>query len=278
MSDERRNALVEAGRVAMARYLDAQANPVALSKGPHSKPAGQARTMADRIATSLLFGERDRRPSDLLEAEAFPARTAPVESSNGEGLRTPSDFNPPTLTKLPMTVAMPLGPAARPGLPQEISQEVPEEIRNAWTQYMANGFKQNETMFKRTLEAFMKPYRLTIWLYGILFAVGIGLFLTAVVIGLRNGSPVVSIAFAGLSVGAFLAFFLRQPLHALEENLEFITWLGVAFNTYWTRLMYMTDSKTVQADLKAAESDFRESVERLITQHAELRGKRPGAN
>jgi hypothetical protein len=40
--------------------------------------------------------------------------------------------------------------------------------------------------------------------------------------------------------------------------------------------MYMADSKTVQAELKAAEDDFRASVEKLIAQHAELRGKRPG--
>jgi hypothetical protein len=39
--------------------------------------------------------------------------------------------------------------------------------------------------------------------------------------------------------------------------------------------MYMTDSKTIMADLKVAEEDFRTSVEELITRHAELRGKRP---
>lgn len=155
---------------------------------------------------------------------------------------------------------------------------VPKELKEAWVKYMVNGFRQNEEMFKSTLKAFMKPYRLTVWLYGTLFAIGIGLFLVATIIGLRDSSSVVAIAFAGLSVGAFLAFFVRQPLHALEENLEFITWLGVAFNTYWTRLMYMEDPKTVQAELKAADDDFRTSVERLITQHAELRGKRPGGS
>ncbi len=170
-------------------------------------------------------------------------------------------------SKLPMpTVPGPTG-----------GQAVPPELLKAWSVYMVNGFRQNEQMFKRTLDAFMRPYHLTVWLYGTLFAVGIGLFLAAAVIGLRNGSPAVAIAFAGLSVGAFLAFFVRQPLHSLEENLEFITWLGVAFNTYWTRLMYVTDPKTVQAELKAADDAFRQSVERLIEQHAELRGKRPGA-
>jgi hypothetical protein len=154
---------------------------------------------------------------------------------------------------------------------------VPPELKEAWTRYMINGFRQNEQMFQRTLDAFLKPYRLTVWLYAALFAVGIGLFLVAAVAGLQKGESVVAIAFAGLSVATFIGFFMRHPLQALEENLEFITWLGVAFNTYWTRLMYMQDPKTVQAELKAAEDDFRASVEKLIAQHAELRGKRPGA-
>jgi hypothetical protein len=156
--------------------------------------------------------------------------------------------------------------------------DVPPELRKAWTEYMVHGFRNNEEMFKRTLKAFMKPYHLTVWMYGALFAVGIALFVLAAIMGLREGKSVVAIVFAGLGVGAFLAFFIRQPVQALEENLEFITWLGVAFNTYWTRVMYMMDMKTIQADLKAADEDYRTSVERLITKHAELRGKRPGGD
>jgi hypothetical protein len=168
------------------------------------------------------------------------------------------------------TAKLPL-PSPPPGVGESA---LSPELMQAWTRYMINGFRQNERMFNDTLAAFMKPYRLTVWLYAVLFAVGVGLFVVAAIIGLRNGAPVVAIAFAGLSVAAFLAFFVREPLHALEENLEFITWLGVAFNTYWTRLLYMTDPQTVQADLKAADDDFRASVERLIKQHARLRGKR----
>jgi len=169
--------------------------------------------------------------------------------------------------KLPlMTTGAPDGPQA------------PEEVRRAWIEYMVNGFRNNEEMFRRTLEAFMKPYYLTIWMYGALFVVGIALFVVAAVAGLRDGSSPVAVVFAGLGAGAFLMFFIRQPLQALEENLEFITWLGVAFNTYWTRLMYMLETKTVQADLKSADDDYSNTVERLIARHAELRLKRPGSD
>jgi hypothetical protein len=120
----------------------------------------------------------------------------------------------------------------------------------------------------------MRPYRLTVWLYGLLFAVGIGLFITAAILGLSRGDSVVSIAFAGLSVTTFLTFFLRQPLRALEENLEFITWLGVVFNTYWTRLMYLSKTSTAQQELKGADADFAAAIEKLIERHAKLRKAR----
>ena len=95
---------------------------------------------------------------------------------------------------------------------------VPPELQAAWTQYMVGGFKQNEQMFQRTLEAFMKPYRLSVWLYAILFAVGIGLFVVAAVVGLGKGDSVVAIAFAGLSVGDVSRVLLASaPSRARRE-------------------------------------------------------------
>jgi hypothetical protein len=183
---------------------------------------------------------------------------------------------------------LPVKPAERPGQPgtsklfppvfSDGASNVPDEVRAAWTEYIVNGFRQNEEMFKRTLAAYMKPYQLTLWMYGALFVVGIALIVLAAVAGLVRGQSVVSIVFAGLGAGTFLLFFIRQPTQALEENLEFITWLGVSFNTYWTRLMYIQDTNTVQADLKLATDDFAVSVERLIDKHAALRGQRPGTH
>jgi len=189
-----------------------------------------------------------------------------TNAMGGEKLILPGDVG----SKLPLPSPLPV--------PDQKNGVLPDELARAWIEYMANGFRNNDAMFKRTLKAFMKPYHLTIWMYGALFVVGIGLFVMAAVLGLREDKSVVAIVFAGLGAGAFLAFFIRQPVQALEENLEFITWLGVAFNTYWTRVMYMMDMKTIQTDLKAADEDYRTSVERLITKHAELRGKRPGGN
>lgn len=193
--------------------------------------------------------------------------TEPVATQSGVDLSHRERLVLPVDSKLPL-----------PQVPATFgSVNVPEELSRAWTQYMITGFRQNQQMFESTLAAFMKPYRLTVLFYAVMFVVGIGLFVVATIIGLTKGDRVVALSFAGLSVGTLLTFFVRQPLRALEENLECITWLGVAFNTYWTRLMYAADKERVQADLKAAEEDFRASLEKLITTHSELRNKRPGS-
>ena len=170
----------------------------------------------------------------------------------------------------------------RPKLPPqplpETFERVPEEVREAWIEYMVNGFRQNEEMFKRTLAAYMRPYQLTLWLYGALFVVGLALVVVAAVTGIINDATTVPVVFAGLGAGAFLMFFIKQPTQALEENLEFITWLGVIFNSYWTRLMYIQNVDTVQAELKRTNDDFIENIQQLIDKHAQLRGKRAGAN
>lgn len=167
------------------------------------------------------------------------------------------------------------------GLPQvspEMVAKVPKELRQAWTEYMINGFKNNEKMFQSTLNAFMKPYNITILLYVVMFIVGILFFAIAVAFGFRGDPPTLAVGFGGLSIISFITFFIRQPVQALEENLECISWLGVAFNTYWTRLMYISDKENVQDELKVATDDFVNHVEKLIDKHAKLRSDRAGAS
>jgi hypothetical protein len=55
MSDERRDALVAAGRAAMAQHLDAPAGLLLPTKGPGARPA----SAADRVATRILAQPAD---------------------------------------------------------------------------------------------------------------------------------------------------------------------------------------------------------------------------
>jgi hypothetical protein len=135
---------------------------------------------------------------------------------NAEKLVLPGEQN---VAKLPL----PIDPTA--------NGSVPPELKAAWTQSMINGFRQNEQMFQNTLNAFLRPYRLTVWLYAVLSVVGLGLFILAAVLGLQRGEAVTAMVFAGLSVGTFIGIFLRQPLQALEgkSRIYYLAWGDVQY-------------------------------------------------
>jgi hypothetical protein len=154
-------------------------------------------------------------------------------------------------------------------------------LYQAWRKHIEQGFQNNQTMFDQVLKGFMNPYWTTVWMYRLLFAVGILAFVAAIVMAyVTQNNPTTAIAsaaiFGGLGVIAFLSYFLSRPLQALEENLQFITWLGIIYNSYWTRLAYITELENVQADIEDVTNDTIESIQVLLDKHAEVSSKRPG--
>jgi len=157
-----------------------------------------------------------------------------------------------------------------------VGGEVDEALREAWRAHIKQGFENNQKMFSQILDAFMKPYYTTVWMYRILFAVGILAFVAALIFGFTKQEFSFSLVFGGLSVASFLTYFLSKPLRSLEENLQFITWLGIIYNTYWTRQAFMLDQDTVQADLEQATQQAIDQLQQLIDKNATLDAKRPG--
>jgi len=189
----------------------------------------------------------------------------------------------------------PAAPGVQPGKPPATSMDQPSgtsftpqpkpdeklaamdpELYKSWREHIIAGFKHNEEMFRRVLEAFMKPYQTTVWMYRVLFGVGIISFLFAAGMSAWTKEVKFGLIFGGLGVVAFLSYFISRPLQALEQNLQFITWLGVVYNTYWTRLANMMDQATVQKDLQEATQEATNAIEKIIAKHAEVSGKRPG--
>jgi hypothetical protein len=180
----------------------------------------------------------------------------------------------------PQALPLPATPQASPAqapTPQTLPAPTvsDEAVREAWVKYVTVGLDNINVLFSRVLRAFIIPYYMTVVMYGLLFVVGIGLFITAVVLGLQEGKDVTAMVFAGLSLATFLSFFLSQPLRALEENLQFITWLGITYNTYWTRLLYMDNRATIHADMKDANDHAATEILRIIDKSKELSSRRP---
>ena len=188
---------------------------------------------------------------------------------------SPSSPSSPEVGKqVPLAPAMPMpiGGTEKEGKPP--LSETDPELYQAWVAHIKNGFENNEVMFNSILRSIMTPYNTTIWMYRILFGVGILSFLFAAGFSAYTGNIMFGLVFGGLSVGAFLSYFLGKPLQALEENLQFITWLGIIYNTYWNRLVYSMDQETVHTDIKDATAEAIRDIDRLIDKHAAASGKR----
>jgi hypothetical protein len=64
-------------------------------------------------------------------------------------------------------------------------------------------------------------------------------------------------------------------VQSVEENLIYITWLGVIYNSYWTHLAWATQRKTAQAELDKATVDALKQLEKLVDRHAKSVKGRP---
>ena len=164
-------------------------------------------------------------------------------------------------------------PSPKPGVPLA---EADPQLYAAWRRHIESGFKNNEIMFQRILDAFINPYWTTVWMYRILFGVGIAAFVVAALLALfQEDSTVSTLIFGGLSVAAFLGYFISRPLQALEENLQFITWLGIIYNSYWTTLVQSQDPDTYTEVVKQATDEAITRIQALSDKHAQRSGARP---
>lgn len=188
---------------------------------------------------------------------------------------------PMAIPRLPQSAAIPMPNALPLPIPPELPSGKPfreehPELYEAWRKHIEDGLHNNNTMFKRILEGFMNPYWTTVWMYRILFGIGVGAFLVAAFLGIRDGATAGTVLFGGLSIASLIAYFISRPLQALEENLQFITWLGVIYNTYWTRLLYTMDPQNANSEIEDATNDAIEKIKELMDKHTDRSGNRPG--
>jgi hypothetical protein len=160
-------------------------------------------------------------------------------------------------------------------VPSASGGAVDPQVFEAWKQHMIQGFERNNKMFASILDAFIRPYWLTVRMYQAMFVVGLSGLVLAAVLGVTQGISF-GVLFGGMSIVSFLTFFLSRPLASLEQNIQFITWLGLVYNTYWTRLMYANNEATIQTDLEDILNRSVEDIVALLDKQAELTGKRPG--
>lgn len=144
--------------------------------------------------------------------------------------------------------------------------------------FTASVLQRAEENARQTSRALERGRRLQVLLYVLVFAVGLGTAVAAVVAGLLAdsvGQALAGIGIAGLSAASFFAFFLARPLEALERNAIYTQWLAAAVTAYWTRLAYLDDQETVDADIQAATRDLIAELDKLARRHAAATARAP---
>ena len=154
----------------------------------------------------------------------------------------------------------------QPGVPEIFNGD--PELLAAWRKHVIAVFDNNETVFHQLLDGFLRPYWTTVWMYRILFALGVLSFVLAAGLAISSGRVMSVFTFGGLSAIAILGYFFNRPLQALEQNLQFLTWLGIIYNSYWTRLTWLNNEKTVQQDIDAVTDEATTRIQALVAEHA----------
>lgn len=149
-------------------------------------------------------------------------------------------------------------------------------LSNAVQRFDQTVIQEAETSARATTRALERSRRLQVVLYVLMFGVGLGTAVAAVVASLQAesvGQAIAGVGIAGLSAASFFAFFLARPLEALERNAIYTQWLTATVTAYWTRLAYLDDVATVDAEIEGATSDLIRDLSKLARMHAAATSK-----
>ena len=125
----------------------------------------------------------------------------------------------------------------------------------------------------RTTAYLRRSYRAVFASYVAMLAFGLAAVAAAFVKGLTArgiGDAIAAIGLAGMTVGIFVAFFIQRPSAALERNAIFMPWVSIVLTTFWTRLLYLDDPATLDAQLGKAAKEASEELSAIAARYAAI--------
>jgi len=125
----------------------------------------------------------------------------------------------------------------------------------------------------RTTAYLRRSYRAVFAAYVAMLLFGLAAVAAAFVKGLTAssvGEAIAAIGLAGMTVGIFVAFFIQRPSAALERNAIFMPWVSIVLTTFWTRLLYLDDPATLDAQLGKAAKDASDELSMIASRYASI--------
>jgi hypothetical protein len=106
------------------------------------------------------------------------------------------------------------------------------------------------------------PYWTAFAMNFVLFGVGLAAFGIAILRGLSN-DPITTATFGGVTIATVITTFLVNPISSLQKSNLLNTALVSIINSYWTRLLYLDNPTTIDADLKKVTEETVAELESL---------------
>jgi hypothetical protein len=125
----------------------------------------------------------------------------------------------------------------------------------------------------RTTAYLRRSYRVVFVAYVAMLLFGLAAVVAAFIRGLTastTGESIAAVALAGMTVGIFVAFFVQRPSAALERNAIFMPWVSIVLTTFWTRLLYMEDAATINAQLGKAAKEASDELSSIAMRYAQI--------
>src|SRR5215472_9894453 len=125
----------------------------------------------------------------------------------------------------------------------------------------------------RTTAYLRRSYRVVFVGYVAMMLFGVAAVVAAFVKGMTAtsvGQAAAAIGLAGLTVGVFVAFFVQRPSAALERNAIFMPWVSIVLTTFWTRLLYMDDRRTLDGQLGKAAKEASDELSAIAARYAAI--------
>src|SRR5438105_7776767 len=161
---------------------------------------------------------------------------------------------------MPMTMRL---PRPRHGDPHDTTQEL--------RALAAAVLSEDVQTLARTTDYLRRSYRVVFIGYVAMMIFGVGAIVAAFIKGLTANSiadAAAAVGLAGLTVGIFVAFFVQRPSAALERNAIFMPWVSIVLTTFWTRLLYMDDRRTVDTQLGRAVKEASDELGAIAARYA----------
>jgi FtsH-binding integral membrane protein len=128
----------------------------------------------------------------------------------------------------------------------------------------------------RTTAYLRRSYRVVFVGYVAMMVFGVAAIVAAFVKGLTAnsiGEAITAVGLAGLTVGIFVAFFVQRPSAALERNAIFMPWVSIVLTTFWTRLLFLDDEKTLDVQLAKAAKQASDELSAIAMRYAVIDGR-----